>query len=83
MTTTTSATADVACMIADIERRRLETIKHGGSALACSTALHRLRELLYHESEALRMRGPRSVHLANVEALGNEIARVKSLGPAG
>ena len=48
-------------------------------ALACSAALHRLREVLDHEAEALRLRGPASAHQVNVEAVSAEIVRVKRL----
>ena len=76
---TLPATADVAGAIADIERRRLATETDAGLAMACSAALHRLYELLHHETEALRLRGPESVHLANVEAVSIEIGRMKKL----
>ena len=69
----------IADAIADIESRRLATEHDAGMALACSAALHRLQELLDHETEALRLRGPESAHAANVEALGTEIGRVKKL----
>jgi hypothetical protein len=48
-------------------------------AMACSAALHRLQELLDHETEGLRLRGPASAHLANVETVSTEIGRVKKL----
>jgi hypothetical protein len=74
-----TTTADVAGAIADIERRRLATERDAGIAMACSAALHRLYELLHHETEALRLRGPESAHLAAVEAVSIEIGRVKKL----
>jgi hypothetical protein len=77
---TTPATNGVVDAIADIERRRLATENDAGRALACSGALHRLRELLKHETEALRLRGPASAHLGNVEAISAEIGRVRKLG---
>ena len=77
--TETLATGGVAGAIADIERRRLATETDAGMAMACSGALHRLHELLEHETEALRLRGPESAHLANVEAVSAEIGRVRKL----
>ena len=77
--TTIPATGGVAGAIADIERRRLATANDAGMALACSAALHRLQELLKHETEALRLRGPASAHLANVEAVSIEIGRVRKI----
>ena len=71
--------ADVASAIADIETRRLATVNDAGMAMACSAALHRLQELLDHETEGLRLRGPASAHLANVETVSTEIGRVKRL----
>jgi hypothetical protein len=79
---TIPATSGVADTIADIERRRLATENDAGMALACSAALHRLQELLDHETEALRLRGPASMHLANTEAVSAEIARVRRLSAA-
>ena len=76
---TTSATNDVADAIADIEKRRLTTETEVGMAMAFSTALHRLYDLLHHETEGLRLRGPASAHLPNVEAVSIEIGRVKKL----
>ena len=76
---TIPATDTVANAIADVERRRLATENDAGTALACSAALHRLQELLKHETEALRLRGPASTHLANIEAVSAEIARVRRL----
>ena len=75
------ATNGVADAIADIEKRRLTTETEAGMAMACSTALHRLQELLGHETEALRLRGPASTHLANIEAISAEIGRVRKLSP--
>jgi len=76
---TTPATNGVADAIADIEKRRLTTETEAGLAMAFSAALHRLRELLDHETEALRLRGPASAHPANVEAVSAEIGRVRKL----
>ena len=47
--------------------------------MSCSSALHRLNELLDHETEALRLRGADSVHQENVQAVTIEIGRVKGL----
>ena len=76
---TIPATGDMAGSIADIETRRLAAVNDAGMAMACSAALHRLHELLEHETEALRLRGPASAHLANVEVVSTEIGRVKRL----
>jgi len=76
---TIAETSDIADAIADIERRRLATVNDAGIAMACSAALHRLQELLDHETEGLRLRGPASGHLANVETVSTEIGRVKRL----
>ena len=70
----------IADTIADIEKRRLATENDAGAALARSSALHRLQELLDHETEALRLRGPDSPHLGNVEVVRIEIERVRKLG---
>jgi|SoiMethySBSTD1v2_1073268.scaffolds.fasta_scaffold674540_2 hypothetical protein len=72
-------TDSIAGAIADIEKRRLATENDAGMALARSSALHRLKELLDHETEALRLRGPGSAHRANVEIVRTEIGRVRRL----
>jgi len=76
------ATDKVTGAIADIELLRQATEKEAGFAMSRSSALHRLRELLDHETEALRLRGPDSGHLRNVEAVKIEIGRVKGLSGA-
>ena len=73
------ATDEVIDAIADIELKRRETEKEAGLAMSCSSALHRLNELLEHETEALRLRGPDSGHQENVQAVKIEIERVKKL----
>lgn len=78
-TTEVPATDEVIDAIADIEMKRRETEKAAGFAMSCSSALHRLNELLDHETEALRLRGPGAGHPANVEAVKIEIGRVKGL----
>jgi len=78
-TTDVPATDEVIDAIADIEMKRRETEKTAGFAMSCSSALHRLNELLAHETEALRLRGPDAGHPQNVEAVRMEIGRVKGL----
>ena len=79
MKKTIAETGGIADAIADIETRRLAAVNDAGMAMACSAALHRLQELLDHETEGLRLRGPTSAHLANVETVSTEIGRVKRL----
>ena len=79
---TTPATGEVIDAIADIEMKRRETEREAGFAMSCSSALHRLNELLDHVAEALRLRGPDAGHPENVEAVKNEIGRVKVLAGA-
>ena len=67
--------------IGDIEMLRRTTEKEAGFAMSRSSALHRLQELLDHETEALRLRGPGSGHRGNVEVVKTELARVKGLNP--
>ena len=78
-TTRTPVTDEVIDAIADIEMQRRETEKAAGFAMSCSSALHRLNELLHHETEALRLRGPDAANAENVEAVRREIGRVKAL----
>jgi len=78
-TTDVPATDEVIDAIADIEMKRRTTEKEAGFAMSRSSALHRLNELLAHETEALRLRGPDVGHPQNVEAVRNEIGRVKAL----
>src|SRR4030095_13259206 len=47
--------------------------------MSCSSALHRLNELLDHKTEALRLRTADAGHADNVEAVKIEIGRVKAL----
>ena len=77
--TAVAASDEVIDAIAGIEMKRRETEKAAGFAMACSSALHRLNELLDHETEALRLRGPDAGHAENVEAVKMEIGRVKGL----
>ena len=77
------ASDEVIEAIAGIEMQRRETEKQAGFAMSCSSTLHRLNELLDHETEALRLRGPDSAHQANIEAVTREIGRVKGLSAAG
>ena len=73
------ASDEVIDAIAEIEMQRRETEKQAGFAMSCSSTLHRLNELLDHEAEALRLRGPGSEHQANVRAVTIEIGRIKGL----
>ena len=75
----TPATDEVIDAIADIEMQRRETEKQAGFAMSRSSALHRLHELLAHETEALRLRGPGAGHAENIAAVKIEIGRVKGL----
>lgn len=81
-TTDVPATAEVIDAIADIEVLRQTTEKEAGFAMSRSSALHRLHELLEHETEGLRLRGPDSEHVGNVRVLKTEVARVNGLGVA-
>ena len=76
---TGTATDEVIDAIADIEMQRRETERKAGFAMSCSSALHRLHELLDHEREALRLRGPDSGHAENIDAVTLEVGRVKAL----
>lgn len=76
---TTPATVEVIDAIANIEKQRRETESKAGFAMSCSSALHRLHELLDHEKESLRLRGPAAGHPENVQAVTHEIGRVKGL----
>ena len=78
-TTRVPATDEVIDAIADIEMQRRETEKGAGRLMSCSAALHRLTQLLNHETEAQGLRGPAAGHAENVDALTAEIARVKGL----
>lgn len=79
---TAPATDEVVDAIAGIETQRRETESEAGFPMSCSSALHRLHELLDHEKEALRLRGPAVGHPENVEAVTHEIGRVKGLHAA-
>jgi hypothetical protein len=81
-TTRVPTTDEVIDAIAEIEMQRRETEKAAGIAMSCSSALHRLNELLEHETEALRLRGPDSGHAENIEAVRMEIGRIKGLNGA-
>ena len=74
-----SASDEVIDAIAAIEMQRRETEKEAGFAMSCSSALHRLQELLAHETEALRLRGQASGHQQNIRAVTIEIGRLKGL----
>ena len=78
-TETASASDEVIDAIADIEMKRQATEKEAGFAMSRSSALHRLNELLEHETEALRLRGTDRGDQENVQAVTIEIGRVKGL----
>src|SRR5690242_7292941 len=76
------ATDEVTDQIALIEMNRQETQKESGLSVACNQALSKLQELLNQEKEALQA-NPENGHAANVEAVMQQIARVKQLAGGG
>lgn len=79
---TETAADEVIDMIAEIEVQRQTMEQEAGVESASSGALRRLHELLSREREALQLHGPNSAHAANVDAVTNEIERVKKLARA-
>ena len=73
------ASDEVTDAIAHIEMHRQEMVKEAGVATACQESLRKLHELLDLERRALLPDGPHVGHQANVDAVTNEINRVKSL----
>jgi len=73
------ATDEVTDLIALIEMNRQETQKEAGLAAACSEALRKLHEQLDREQAELHLQGSGNGHPANIEALTNEIQRVRRL----
>lgn len=76
---TSMASDEVTDAIAHIEMHRQEMVKEAGVAAACQQSLRKLHELLELERQALLPDGPHVGHQANVDAVANEINRVKSL----
>lgn len=70
-------TDEVTDAIAFIEMHRQEMAREAGVPAACAQALRQLQELLEHERQALQPGN--DGHPANVEAVTNEINRVKSM----
>lgn len=70
-------TDEVTDAIAYIEMHRQETARETGVPAACAQALRQLQELLEQERQALQPGNDGDP--ANVEAVTNEINRVKSL----
>jgi hypothetical protein len=58
---------------------RQGTEKESGLAAACSEALRKLNELLESEKVLLQQQNPGAGHSANIEAVTNEIKKVKKL----
>ncbi len=71
---------DVIDAIAYIELHRQDMAREAGVAAACNEALRKLHALLEREREASR--GPGERHAEHIEALANEIERVKKLAGA-
>jgi hypothetical protein len=67
--------------IAFIEMHRQENEKESGAAAACAHALPKLQELF--EQLSAETADSADVHAANIQAVTNEIARVKRLGSGG
>lgn len=78
------ASDEVIDAIAYIEMQRQDMEKQSNPAAACNLALRKLQEVLVGEQQAVQLHGPGTRHPANVEALENEIRRVKQMiGGAG
>jgi len=78
------ASDEVIDAIAYIEMQRQDMEKQSNPAAACNLALRKLQEVLQQEQQAAQQQAPGVRHPANVEALENEIRRVKQmLGGAG
>jgi hypothetical protein len=78
-TTDVPATPEVIGTIADIEVKRREMEKEAGLRASCSSALRKLHELLEREKAALQLHSAGTGHPANVDAVTNEVERVKRL----
>ena len=78
------ASDEVIDAIAYIEMQRQDMEKQSNPAAACNLALRKLQEVLQQEQQAAQQELAGSRQFANVEALENEIRRVKQmLGGAG
>lgn len=78
------ASDEVIDAIAYIEMQRQDMEKQSNPAAACNLALRKLQEVLQQEQQAAQQQAPEARHSANIEALENEIRRVKQmLGSAG
>ncbi|MGB5080432.1 MAG: hypothetical protein WBO23_06790 [Burkholderiales bacterium] len=78
------ASDEVIDAIAYIEMQRQDMEKQSNPGAACNLALRKLQEVLQQEQQAAQQEAPDARHSANVEALENEIRRVKQmLGGAG
>jgi hypothetical protein len=78
------ASDEVIDAIAYIEMQRQDMEKQSNPAAACNLALRKLQEVLQQEQQTAQEQAPEARRSANVEALENEIRRVKQmLGGAG
>lgn len=78
------ASDEVIDAIAYIEMQRQDMEKQSNPAAACNLALRKLQEVLQQEQQTAQEQASDARHSANVEALENEIRRVKQmLGGAG
>jgi hypothetical protein len=73
------ATDEVLDKIASIEAERQAMEKVAGLRASCSAALRKLHELLEYEQKTLQLHGAGTGHPANVDAVTNEVERVKRL----
>jgi hypothetical protein len=69
--------------IAHIEMHRQEAEKESGLAAACSDALRKLQELFEQEKAALEQNSPGVSNSANLNAVTNEINKVRKLSGGG
>ena len=76
---TMPATDEALDKIASIEAERQAMEKVAGLAASCSAALRKLHELLEHEQKTLQLHVAGVGHPANVDAVTNEVERVKRL----
>lgn len=74
---TNRVTDEVLDAIAHIEMHRQDSERESGLAAACSEALRKLHELLEAERAVLQQQG--AGHSANLDAVTNEINKVKRL----
>lgn len=73
------ATDDVTDGIVQIEMYRQLATKEAGLAVSCSEALRKLHELLDRERADLQRQESGTGHSANIDALTNEIEKVKKM----